>query len=38
MRQPSDTAPQTPELERLQALVRSLSVEERARLTAGIDA
>ena len=38
MTQPSDTAPQTPVLERLDALVRSLSIEERGRLTAGIDA
>ena len=38
MTQPGDTAPQTSLLERLDALVRSLSIEERAQLTAGIDA
>ena len=38
MTRPSEPAPQTLELERLDALVRSLSIEQRARLTAGIDA
>ena len=39
MTQPTDTEPQTSiSLERLDALVRSLTIEERARLTAGIDA
>ncbi|HEX7495638.1 MAG TPA: glycoside hydrolase family 3 C-terminal domain-containing protein, partial [Candidatus Limnocylindrales bacterium] len=38
MTQPGDTAPQTIDFERLDALVRSLTIEERARLTAGIDA
>ena len=39
MTQPTDTEPQIPiSLERLDALVRSLTIEERARLTAGIDA
>jgi beta-glucosidase len=38
MTRPTEPAPQTLDLERLDALVRSLSVEERAQLTAGIDA
>jgi beta-glucosidase len=38
MTKPSDPAPQALKLERLDALVRSMSIEERARLTAGIDA
>ena len=39
MTKPTEPAPQIPfSLERLDALVRSLSVEERAGLTAGVDA
>jgi beta-glucosidase len=39
MTQPSDTAPQIAfSLERLDELVRSLSIEDRARLTGGVDA
>ena len=39
MTQPTEPAPQIPvSIERLDALVRSLSIEERARLTAGVDA
>jgi beta-glucosidase len=38
MTRSSEPAPQTLELKRLEVLVRSLSIEERARLTAGIDA
>jgi beta-glucosidase len=37
MTQPTDITPEIP-IERLDALVRSLSIEERARLTSGIDA
>ena len=39
MTQPHETAPQTAfSLERLDELVRSLSIEDRARLTGGVDA
>jgi len=37
MTQPTDITPEIP-IERLDALVRSLSIEERAQLTSGIDA
>jgi beta-glucosidase len=37
MTQPTDTTPEIP-IERLDALVRSLSIEERAQLTSGVDA
>ena len=39
MTQPTEPAPQIPvSIERLDALVRSLSIEERAGLTCGVDA